>query len=268
MTETLEFVVHYGYVLLFVWVLIEQAGLPIPAVPLLLAAGALAGQGRMHLALAMLIPALASLCSDTFWYYFGKRRGAVVLNLLCRIALEPDSCVRKTETTFAKFGPRTLLICKFVPGLNTAAPVLSGLVGVDLPRFVLFDFVGALLWTGAFAVLGFLFSKQLDLVAADASRFGGSLVLLFIAAVIAYVFYRWNERRRFIEEVKGDRITPDELKHKLEAGEPVTIIDLRHPLDRLTDPRTLPGALQISPEELQARHGEITRAGEIVLFCT
>lgn len=113
-----------------------------------------------------------------------------------------------------------------------------------------------------------MFSKQLDLVAADASRFGGSLVLLFIAAVIAYVFYRWNERRRFIEEVKGDRITPDELKHKLEAGEPVTIIDLRHPLDRLTDPRTLPGALQISPEELQARHGEITRAGEIVLFCT
>jgi rhodanese-related sulfurtransferase len=86
--------------------------------------------------------------------------------------------------------------------------------------------------------------------------------------VIAYVFYRWNERRRFIEQVKGDRITPDELKHKLESGEPLTIIDLRHPLDRLTDPRTLPHALQISPEELEARQGEITRGVEIVLFCT
>jgi membrane protein DedA with SNARE-associated domain len=268
MTEMLEFVVHYGYALLFVWVLIEQAGLPIPATPLLLAAGALAGQGRMHLALAMLVPALASLCSDAFWYFFGKRRGAVVLNLLCRIALEPDSCVRRTETTFTRYGARTLLICKFVPGLNTAAPTLSGMVGVDFPRFVLFDFLGALLWTGAYAGLGFLFSKQLDLIAADASRFGGSLLVLFVAAVIAYVFYRWNERRRFIEQVKGDRITPDELKHKLESGEPLTIIDLRHPLDRLTDPRTLPHALQISPEELEARQGEIARDGEIVLFCT
>jgi membrane protein DedA with SNARE-associated domain len=268
MTETLEFVVRYGYALLFVWVLVEQAGLPIPAIPLLLASGALAAQGRMHLALAMLIPALASLCSDSFWYFFGKRRGAIVLNLLCRIALEPDSCVRKTETTFSRFGPRTLLICKFVPGLNTAAPTLSGMVGVDFPRFVLFDFLGALLWTGAYAGLGFLFGKQLDRIAAGASRFGGSLLLLFIALVIAYVLYRWNERRRFIEQVKGDRITPDELKHKLESGEPLTIIDLRHPLDRLTDPRTLPHALQISPEELEARHGEIARDGEIVLFCT
>jgi membrane protein DedA with SNARE-associated domain len=221
MTETLEFVVRYGYALLFVWVLVEQAGLPIPAIPLLLASGALAAQGRMHLALAMLIPALASLCSDSFWYFFGKRRGAIVLNLLCRIALEPDSCVRKTETTFTRFGPRTLLICKFVPGLNTAAPTLSGMVGVDFPRFVLFDFLGALLWTGAYAGLGFLFGKQLDLIAARASRFGGSLLLLFVAVVIAYVFYRWNERRRFIEQVKGDRITPDELKHKLESGEPL-----------------------------------------------
>ena len=268
MTETLEFVVHYGYALLFLWVLIEQAGLPIPATPLLLAAGALAEQGRMNLALAIIISAIASLCSDTFWYYFGQRRGAVVLNLLCRIALEPDSCVRKTETTFARFGPRTLLICKFVPGLNTAAPTLSGMIGVDFPRFLLFDFLGALLWTSAYAGLGFLFGKQLDLVAEDASRFSGWLLLLFAAAVVGYIFYRWHERRRFIEQVKGDRITPDELKHKLEAGEPVTIIDLRHPLDRLTDPRTLPGALQISPEELESRHSEITRDGEIVLFCT
>ena len=178
MKDVLEFVVHYGYALLFVWVLIEQAGLPIPAAPLLLAAGALAGQGRMHLALAILVSALASLCADTFWYSFGKRRGAVVLNWLCRIALEPDSCVRRTETTFTRFGARTLLICKFVPGLNTAAPTLSGMVGVDFPRFVLFDFLGALLWTSAFAGLGFLFSKQLDLIAAGASRFGGSIVML------------------------------------------------------------------------------------------
>ena len=268
MAETLQFVIHYGYLLLFVWVLIEQGGLPIPASPLLLAAGALAAQGRMHLALAITVPAIASLCADTFWYWFGKKRGGVVLNLLCRIALEPDSCVRRTESTFTRYGARTLLICKFVPGLNTAAPTLAGMVGVDFFRFLLFDLAGALLWTGAFAVAGFVFGKQLDRAAIYSQRFGGWMLVLFFAGVVGYVLYRWRERNRFLEQVKGDRITPDELKHKIESGEPLVIIDLRHPLDVLTDPRTLPGALQIAPDELSSRHGEIARDGELILFCT
>jgi membrane protein DedA with SNARE-associated domain len=266
--DVLQFVLHYGYALLFLWVLIEQGGLPIPAAPLLLAAGALAAQGRMLFALAVLIPAIGSLCADTFWYHFGKRRGGVVLNLLCRIALEPDSCVRRTETTFTRFGPRTLLICKFVPGLNTAAPTLAGMVGVNFPRFLLFDFLGALLWTSAFAGLGFIFGKRLDRANLYAQRFGGWILILYGTMVVAYVLYRWQDRERFIRQVKGDRITPDELKHKLESGEPLMIVDLRHPLDVLSNPQTLPGALRISPEDLEARHSEITRDGEIVLFCT
>jgi membrane protein DedA with SNARE-associated domain len=267
-TETLQFVVHYGYALLFLWVLVEQGGLPIPATPLVLAAGALAGQGRMSFPLVILCATAGCVCADVFWYAFGKRRGAVVLNLLCRIALEPDSCVRRTETRFERWGARTLLICKFVPGLNTAAPALAGMVGVPYGRFAAFDIAGGLLWALAYTLLGFIFSKQLDRVAADAHLLGGWLLLVFIGGVIAYVLYRWRERERFIEQVKGDRITPDELKHQLEAGERPIIIDLRHPLDVLTDPRTLPGALQISPEDLEARNGEISRDGEIVLFCT
>ena len=268
MADTLQFVVHYGYALLFLWVLFEQGGLPIPATPLLLAAGALAGQGRMHMALVILAGTAACLGADIFWYAFGKRRGAVVLNLLCRIALEPDSCVRRTETRFSNWGERTLLICKFVPGLNTAAPALAGMVRVPYGRFLIFDLLGALLWTVGYSLLGFVFSKQLDRVAKDAHLLGGWLLVLFATGVIAYVLYRWRERERFIKQVKGDRITPDELKHQLESGERPTIIDLRHPLDVLTDPRTLPGALQIAPEEMESRRGEITRDGEIVLFCT
>ncbi len=268
MSDTLQFVVQYGYALLFLWVLVEQGGLPIPATPLILAAGALAGRGRMSLPLVVLAATAGCLGADIFWYFFGKRRGAVVLNLLCRISLEPDSCVRRTEERFSKNGPRTLLICKFVPGLNTAAPALAGMVSVPYGRFLIFDLLGALLWTIAYAVLGFIFSKQLDRVAADAHLLGGGLLILFLTGVVAYVLYRWRERQRFIEQVKGDRITPDELKHKLEAGERPVIIDLRHPLDVLTDPRTLPGAIQISPEELENRNREINRDGEIVLFCT
>lgn len=268
MGDTLQFVVQYGYALLFGWVLLEQGGLPIPATPLLLAAGALAGQGRMSLPLVILAATAGCFFADLFWYSFGKRRGAVVLNLLCRIAMEPDSCVRRTETRFAKWGPRTLLICKFVPGLNTAAPALAGMVGVPYPRFIAFGLSGGLLWALAYVLLGFIFSAQLDRVARDAHLLGGWLLIVFASGVVAYVLYRWRERERFIRQVKGDRITPDELKHQLEAGERPVIIDLRHPLDVLTDPRTLPGALQISPEELQARNREITRDGEIVLFCT
>ncbi len=268
MAETLQFVVQYGYALLFVWVLIEQGGLPIPATPLLLAAGALAGQGRMSMPLVILAGTAGCFGADVFWYFFGKRRGAIVLNLLCRIALEPDSCVRRTETRFSNWGPRTLLICKFVPGLNTAAPALAGMVRVPYPRFIIFDLLGALLWTTAYSLLGFIFSRQLDRIARDAHLVGGWLVALFASGVVAYVLYRWADRERFLAQVKGDRITPDELKHELEAGEHPVIIDLRHPLDVLTDPRTLPGALQISPEDLPARHSEITRDVEIVLFCT
>ena len=268
MTETLQFVVQYGYALLFVWVLVEQGGLPIPSLPLLLAAGALAGQGRMSFPLVVLAATVACVAADIFWYSFGKRRGAVVLNLLCRIALEPDSCVRRTETTFSRYGARTLLICKFIPGLNTAAPALAGMVGVPYPRFALFELVGSLLWATGWTLLGFLFSKQLDRIVDRLHLFSGWLLLLFMGGVVAYVLYRWRERNRFIEQVKGDRITPDELKHELEGGENPVIIDLRHPLDVLTDPRTLPGAIQISPEDLERRNSEISRDREIVLFCT
>ena len=142
------------------------------------------------------------------------------------------------------------------------------MVGVPYARFAAFDIAGGLLWAIAWTLLGFIFSKQLDRVAADIHLVGGWLLLVFIGGVIAYVLYRWRERERFIQQVKGDRITPDELKHELEAGEQPVIIDLRHPLDVLTDPRTLPGALQISPEDLETRNSEISRDGEIVLFCT
>jgi membrane protein DedA with SNARE-associated domain len=268
MHQTLEFVLHYGYILLFGWVLAEQAGLPIPATPLILAAGALAGQGRMSLPLVLILVVAACVCADIFWYHFGKRRGAVVLNLLCRIAMEPDSCVRRTENIFSKFGTRTLLICKFVPGLNTAAPALAGMLCEPYPRFLLCDIMGGLFWALTYALTGFLFSKQLDRIAADAHLLGGGIVILFATGVVAYVLYRWYDRERFLRQVKGDRITPDELKHELEAGVRMVIIDLRHPLDVLSDPRTLPGALQISPEDLEQRHSEITRDGEVVLFCT
>jgi len=268
MAEMLQFVVQHGYWLLFFWVMAEQAGLPLPAAPLLLAVGALAGQHRMNFVLAVMMAASGSLVSDTFWYFVGKRKGAVVLSWLCKIALEPDSCVRKTESAFTRMGRSTLLICKFVPGLNTAAPALAATAGISLTQFVLFAWCGALLWASTFAGLGLIFSNQIDRVAYNVARFGSWTLVAIVAAVVAYILYKLYQRQRFLKEVAGARIAPAELKAKLDGGETLTIIDLRHPLDLLPDPRTLPGALRISPEDLERRHNEISRDGEIVLFCT
>src|SRR5271167_1676626 len=203
MTETLQFVVQHGYVLLFFWVMAEQAGLPIPAAPLLLAAGALAGQHQLNFALVVILAATGSLVSDTFWYFFGRRKGTVVLSWLCKIALEPDSCVRRTESTFTRLGYRTLLICKFIPGLNTAAPALAATAGIGVPQFLLFDWLGALLWASAFAGLGLAFSKQLDRVADDVARFGSWTVLLVIGGILGYIAYKFYQRHSFLKQVAG-----------------------------------------------------------------
>ncbi len=259
---------QYGYLLVFAWVLGEQAGLPVPVAPLLLTCGALAGQRQMSLFLTILVAALGSIVSDSVWYYVGKRRGLAVLRLLCKISLEPDTCVRQTEAKFAKFGLRTLLFSKFVPGLNTAAAPLSAVVGTPYPRFAVFAFAGAALWAGTFTLAGFFFSKQINRITNGLQLLGSWAFLMVVGAFIAYIGYRYYDRVRFLNQVKGDRITPQELKGKLDLGEPVRIIDLRHPLDLLPDPHTLPNALRISPEELESRNGEISRDGEIVLFCT
>src|SRR5580704_17545102 len=152
MATTLQFVVVHGYMLLLVWVFIEQAGLPIPSAPMLLAAGALSGTHRMNLGLAIAFAVIGSVASDSMWYEIGRQKGVRVLQLLCRISLEPDSCVRRTQIRFTRNGPRVLLGAKFIPGLNAMAAPLSGIIKMGWRKFLLFDTLGALLWVGAFTI--------------------------------------------------------------------------------------------------------------------
>lgn len=268
MDETFQFLIRHGYSVLFLWVLAEQLGLPLPATPLLLAAGALAGAGQMNLWLAIALAVLASLLGDVSWYEFGRRRGGKVLNLLCRISLEPDSCVRKTENAFVRHGSRSLLIAKFVPGLNTMAPPLAGIIGMRLWRFLIFDALGALLYIGLFAGLGYVFSNQLEQVAARVASLGFSLLVILVGGVGAYITWKYIQRRRFIRGLRIARITPEELKRKIEAGEEVVVVDLRHSLDFDAEPQTIPGAIRLAPDKVEEGHNQIPRGREIVLFCT
>jgi len=268
MADSVQFLLRHGYAVLFGFVLAEQIGLPLPAVPVLLAAGALAGAGQMSLLAALGLTLLAALVSDTLWYELGRRRGGRVLNLLCRISLEPDSCVRRTEDVYARHGARALLFAKFVPGLNTAAPPLAGLFQMRLGRFLLYDGAGAFLWAAAFLGLGYVFSAQLEKVAAYALQLGSWLVVLLGGALAGYLGWKYVERQRFLRELRIARITPDELLARLDTGEPIVVVDLRHRMEFEADGEKVRGALHFEPEELDARHPEIPRDREVVLYCT
>ena len=263
-----EFLVRHGGSLLFMTVLLEQAGLPLPATPLLLAAGALAAAGKMSVWLAIGLPVLASLPGDLLWYCLGRRSGNRALRLLCRISLEPDSCVRRTEDVFARHGVSSLLVAKFVPGLSTVTPPLAGMFGVGVPRFLLYDALGALFWSESFVGLGYLLSNQLGRAGAYAVRMGTTAGALLAAAAAGYVLFKWAEREWVKRRLRVARITAEELRRMLDAGEDVFIVDLRHAVDAQADPSAIPGAVRMTPEELDHRHPEIPRTRDIVLYCT
>lgn len=267
MTETLQFVVVHGYTMLFAWVFAEQAGLPIPSAPLLLAAGALSGMHRMNLGAAVLFAVLGAVASDAMWYELGRRKGVRVLQLLCRISLEPDSCVRRTQVSFSRNGPRVLLAAKFIPGLNAMAAPLAGIIRMEWRKFLLYDAVGALAWVGAFAVVGDVFSGELERVAARAAFLGAWLLALVVGAFAGYILWKFYNRQKFLRKLKIARITPEELKGKLDAGEDVLVVDLRHALDFDANPETIPGALHVDAAEMEEAADVIPRDREIVLFC-
>jgi len=268
MTEHLQFLMHHGYAVLFLWVLGEQLGLPIPAVPMLLAAGALSATGHLTLASAVALTLLAALIADLIWYGFGHRKGMSVLSFLCRISLEPDSCVRQTQTAFSRQGARSLLVAKFVPGLNTAAPPLAAIVGVPLTRFLVFDLIGILLWAGTFIGLGYVFSHQIDVVTDFVIHFAGSVAAMVISGLAIYIGWKFLKRQLFIRELRVLRVAPAQVKEMLDSGLQLVIVDLRHPADFEREPRSIIGALRMSPQELDEKHEQIPRDRDVILYCT
>jgi membrane protein DedA with SNARE-associated domain/rhodanese-related sulfurtransferase len=267
MTDLLQFVVRHGYLLVFAWVFVEQAGLPVPSAPLLLAAGALSGTHEMNLGLAIAFACMGAVASDSMWYELGRQKGVRVLQLLCRISLEPDSCVRRTQVSFSRNGPRVLVGAKFIPGLNAMAAPLAGIIRMDWRKFLLFDAIGALAWVGAFTITGYAFAGELERVAARAAYLGEWLLVLVLAAFAGYILWKYYNRQKFLRKLKIARITPEELKEKIDAGEDVLIVDLRHSLDFDANPETIPGALHVDAADLEEAFEVIPRDREIILFC-
>jgi membrane protein DedA with SNARE-associated domain/rhodanese-related sulfurtransferase len=268
MDGALAVIVRYGYWVVFGAVFAEQIGLPFPSEPFLLAAGGLVGNGRLDPLLVVLLGSIASLIGDTAWYALGRVCGPRVLGWLCRLSLEPNSCVKKTERSFGRHGARSLVLAKFVPGLSTIAPPLAGVVGVPLPLFLLYSTLGAIAWVSAYMGLGWVFSAQLELAARYAVRMGTWALALVAAVAGGYVTWKFVGRQRFLRQIRTATITPEELKQRLDRGDDTMVVDVRDRLDFEAEPAIIPGALHVTVEELEIRHAEIPREREIVLYCT
>ena len=264
--ELVHFFVGHGYALLFAWVLADQLGVPVPVFPVLLGAGALAGAGQFDLATAIPLAALASLLGGFLWYEIGRRRGGVVLRCLCRLSLKPDACVRRTEDIFVRHGRTTLVWARFVPGLSAIVSPLAGIFALSRLHFLLFSALGALLWASSFLLLGYLFSHQLEQAVSWFGHLKDVLIVL-VLPLLGYLGFKYWQRRRFHQTLAGERIEPEEVKTRLDAGEDLVILDLRHPLDLRHEPRTLPGALHLTLDELEERSAQLPADREFVLFC-
>jgi membrane protein DedA with SNARE-associated domain len=249
-------------------VLIEQVGIPLPTMPVFLAMGALAGLGNFSFFAAVIISLCATMIADLMWYHLGRTRGTSILNLLCRISLEPDSCVSNTKNQFQKRGAYSLLFAKFVPGLSAVAPPLAGLTRIPLRRFLVFDILGVLAWCTSYLLAGYIFKDQLEMVADTLSSYGGRVGILALLLLAAYIGWKYYQRQRFIRELRMARVTPKELMDMIVAGEDLCIVDLRNSLELEFDGTKVPGAIWIDLQDLENRHEEIPREKEVIVYCS
>ena len=267
MNNLLQFLIRDGYWLTFGLVFAEQMGLPLPAGTILIGMGALSRSGNFFLMAVILTALCAGLVADMIWYHLGWRHGHSVLRSMCRISLEPDFCIRRTENVFQRLGLWTLLVAKFVPGLNAAAVPLAGMLKTRFVRFLAFDLTALVLWSGTYSSLGYIFSNQIQLVIRYLSQLGISLLILAGGSFAMYVAYKYRQRQRFLKTLAAERITPEELRARLDARETILVLDLRNQLDVNTDRFRIPGAFHTLPELLE-QEADIPSDNEVVLYCT
>jgi membrane protein DedA with SNARE-associated domain/rhodanese-related sulfurtransferase len=265
--ETSRYLISHGLPFIFVAVFVDQIGIPIPAAPWLLAAGALAAAGKFPWVMAIGLSMLACLIADFIWFYLGRYRGMQVLGFLCRVSLEPDTCVRRTVNVFTRYGWRGIIIAKFVPGMSTVTPPLAGMSKITGGQFLFFDVISSLLYSGGFMLLGYIFSNEISQIAAGMQSFGGDALIVILAILVAYIAYKYWQRQRLLRELRMAKISVNELGQMLDSGEKPLILDVRPVPELEEDPSIIRGAVHLSIDDLDKRHPELPRDKDIVIYC-
>ena len=268
MEEMSSLLAQHGLSLVFANVLLAQLGVPLPAVPVLVVAGAFVAQGELALAPLLAAAIVASLLGDTPWYLAGRRHGYAVLRTLCRIAIEPDSCVKQTENAYLRWGAAALIIAKFIPGFATVAPPLAGTMKIAFARFAFLSAVGALLWAALPITLGALFHTEVDWTLQQLEKMGVRAVAPILAVLAIYIGLKATQRYLLIRFLRSVRVSVKELREMLRREEPPVILDARSVLARRLDPRALPGAIAVEIDNPAQALPPLPEDRDIVVYCT
>jgi membrane protein DedA with SNARE-associated domain/rhodanese-related sulfurtransferase len=263
-----DLITRHGLALIFANVLLEQLGVPLPAVPTLIVAGALAADGTLSAPAVFGAAFAASMIGDSAWYVAGRRYGRRVMTTLCRISLSPDSCVRQTESYFDRWGGLTLALGKFIPGLATVAPPLAGAMRIRWRSYLLLNGAGTALWVAAPIALGMLFYAQIERLVSRLQDLGAMALEALGALLAVYVAFKWWERRRFYKMLRMARITAEELSHLVASGKQPVIIDVRSRAERELDTRSIPGALAFEVEEMEKLIDSLPADRDVIFYCS
>ncbi len=263
----LQFMANHGAFWIFLATLGERLGLPLFVTPLLIAAGALAALGRLHFGILVLITTVACLAGDTVWYELGRWKGSALFGVLCRISFQPDSCVRRSQMAMEKHTGLSLLWAKWIPGVAHLAVPLAGAARVPRGRFHLYNSLGSVLWLVALLAGGFLSMRTIDWLGLFVITAQWAVGLAIVVSLVLAGQSYWR-RKSFLKSLRLARISPQELHRQIEDGEDPVIVDLRHPLDFLVAPRTLPNALRMNPDEIAEQWRKLPSDRDIVVYCT
>jgi membrane protein DedA with SNARE-associated domain/rhodanese-related sulfurtransferase len=259
---------QYGLLIVVINVLLDQIGLPVPAVPTLIVAGALAADGQLPMAPLFVWSVIACLVADCGWYFLGQVYGIRVLKTLCRVSLEPDSCVSQTQSRFERWGVKSLLFAKFVPGLAIIAPPMAGAMRIGWLRFIGLSTIAGVLWVSFALLAGMLFKTQIGSLLEHLDEFGSAAAGAIAVLLVAYIAFKWWERRRFFHLLRMARISVADLYLLMQAGGEPVIIDVRSVTARALEPCWIPGALHVPLDDLTKHIQELPRDRDVILYCT
>ncbi len=265
MTTLFQFLLQYGVIFIFLWMLLTHLGLPLPAIPFMLAVGGMAGLGYMPPVSCLLVVFSAALLGDISLFFITRSRGKHLLGVFCRMTDNPDTCVRKTHLLLLRYGAPLLLVANFIPGVNTMSVPLAGASRMKFTQFVLFDSLGVLFWILIYFALGYYFGEKLEAHIESMLAVIRWIGILFLIPLALFALRKFIQGRKFLRQLALARITPEELKDHLDSGVDIMIIDLRNPREFMEQPRTLPEALSIPFEDWDLNLAELSRGREIIL---
>ena len=265
--EIIALIAQYGLLLVFLSVLAEQLGVPLPSMAVLVVAGALSATGQISLPAILLVALIACLLGDLGWYWAGRYFGARVLRTLCRISLSPDSCVHQSELRFERWRGQILIVAKFMPGLSLVAPPLVGALGLRMREFLSFDSLGSLLWAAVMVGLGYAFAAQIDRVLNDLAAAGTVALELVLGVLALFVLLKWWRRRRLLIALRMPRITVAQLREALASAQAPLVVDVRSPVSRRLDPHGISGALPADLDHIQQAVHNVPLDRELVIYC-